>query len=146
MYVAEMPRPGRDRPEIPDGYGVPRTDHGVLEWSAVEKRLEESHHYWMATTRPNGKPHVVSGAAPRLPAAVTVEALETGSSTAKFGPAPGLEHRIAAAPLTLEDGTTVVVIAGQSTEFVEQQLTGSALSYGRPRSSRWSRRRSPPGS
>ena len=59
MYVAEMPRPGRDRPEIPDGYGVPRTDHGVLEWSAVEKRLEESHHYWMATTRPNGKPHVV---------------------------------------------------------------------------------------
>ena len=90
--------------------------------------LETSLDLFVAVYRDDGSnlytTGIVSGAAPRLPAAVTVEALETGSSTAKFGPAPGLEHRIAAAPLTLEDGTTVVVIAGQSTEFVEQQLTG----------------------
>lgn len=54
-----MPNPERDRPQMPDGYGVPETDDGVLEWSAVEGRLQESLHYWMATTRPDGRPHVI---------------------------------------------------------------------------------------
>ena len=44
---------------MPDGYGVPETADGVLEWSAVEDRLRASNHYWMATTRPDGRPHVV---------------------------------------------------------------------------------------
>ena len=49
----------RDRPEIPDGYGVPDTHEGTLEWVAVEERLSQALHYWMATTRPDGRPHVV---------------------------------------------------------------------------------------
>ena len=49
----------RDRPEIPDGYGVPDTEEGVVEWAAVAQRLSEALHYWMATTRPDGRPHVV---------------------------------------------------------------------------------------
>lgn len=59
MYVEVMNGPVRDRPEMPHGYGVPDTDHGVLEWSVVEDQLLESFHYWMATTRPDGNPHVV---------------------------------------------------------------------------------------
>ncbi|MGI9585233.1 MAG: pyridoxamine 5'-phosphate oxidase family protein [Acidimicrobiia bacterium] len=54
-----MSEPARDRVVVPEGYGVPETDDGLLEWVAVEGRLKESLHYWMATTRPNGKPHVV---------------------------------------------------------------------------------------
>jgi hypothetical protein len=54
-----MREPMRDRPVVPDGYGIPESNDGLLEWSSVEDRLEESLHYWMATTRPNGKPHVV---------------------------------------------------------------------------------------
>lgn len=54
-----MSNPERDRPEMPDGYGVPDTAEGVLEWSAVEARLAGSAHYWMATTRPDGSPHVI---------------------------------------------------------------------------------------
>jgi len=59
MYVEVMDGPVRDRPKMPHGYGVPDTDQGVLEWSVVEDQLLESFHYWMATTRPDGKPHVV---------------------------------------------------------------------------------------
>jgi hypothetical protein len=59
VYVLGMDQPSRDQPEIPDGYGVPDTDQGVLEWSAVEDRLVRSSHYWMATTRSDGTPHVV---------------------------------------------------------------------------------------
>ncbi len=51
--------PARDRPVMPDGYGVPETDDGLLDWSVIEERLRESLHYWMATTRPDGRPHVV---------------------------------------------------------------------------------------
>ena len=58
-YVGRMSAPIRDRPVVPDGYGVPESDDGLLEWAAVEDRLRVSLHYWMATTRPSGKPHVV---------------------------------------------------------------------------------------
>jgi hypothetical protein len=54
-----MQRPTRDRPEIPQGYGVPPTEKGTLTWGAVEDRLTASSHYWMATTRTDGRPHVV---------------------------------------------------------------------------------------
>lgn len=54
-----MIEPSPDRLELPDGYGLPETDAGLLEWSAVEARLRSALHYWMATTRPDGSPHVV---------------------------------------------------------------------------------------
>jgi hypothetical protein len=54
-----MSNPERDRPDMPDGYGVPDTTEGVLEWPSVEERLQNSAHYWMATTRPDGRPHVI---------------------------------------------------------------------------------------
>ena len=54
-----MTQPTRDRPEIPGGYGVPERDDGVLDWSAVDDLLKGSTHYWMATTRFDGRPHVV---------------------------------------------------------------------------------------
>lgn len=44
---------------MPEGYGVPETSDGLLEWSQVEARLVDSAQYWMATTRPDGRPHVV---------------------------------------------------------------------------------------
>ncbi len=52
-------RPSRDRPEMPEGYGVPDSSDGLLDWSDVEARLLAAPQYWMATTRPDGRPHVV---------------------------------------------------------------------------------------
>lgn len=54
-----MTSPRIDRPDMPDGYGVPEEVSGTLGWEAVEARLRESQHYWMSTTRPDGRPHVV---------------------------------------------------------------------------------------
>lgn len=44
---------------MPEGYGVPDTDEGLLDWPVVEARLVDAGEYWMATTRPDGRPHVV---------------------------------------------------------------------------------------
>lgn len=53
-----MNEPSRDRPEMPAGYGLDQAEDFVA-WDVVEERLRESLHYWLATTRHNGRPHVV---------------------------------------------------------------------------------------
>jgi hypothetical protein len=43
------------------GYGLlpPGDGTGLLPWSWAERRLETSHSYWLATTRPDHRPHVM---------------------------------------------------------------------------------------
>jgi len=43
---------------MPEGYGVEDAETFV-EWHDVERRLRDSLHYWLSTTRANGSPHVV---------------------------------------------------------------------------------------
>lgn len=49
-----------DRPLMP-GYGILPTEggRGLLPWSWVEERLSSAHNYFVATTRPDGAPHVM---------------------------------------------------------------------------------------
>ncbi len=52
-----MPTPQVTRPLFPPGY----VDHPkrLLAWEQVERRLIEARHYWIATVRPNGRPHAI---------------------------------------------------------------------------------------
>jgi uncharacterized pyridoxamine 5'-phosphate oxidase family protein len=50
--------PKTTRPHMP-GYGVPKTKKGLLPWKWAEDRLKKSRQYWIATTRPDGRPHVM---------------------------------------------------------------------------------------
>jgi uncharacterized pyridoxamine 5'-phosphate oxidase family protein len=50
--------PRATRPQIP-GYGLPKTKKGLLPWKWAEDRLKKSRQYWIATTRPDGRPHVM---------------------------------------------------------------------------------------
>jgi PPOX class probable F420-dependent enzyme len=52
--------PAADRPLMP-GYGVlPATEgSGLLAWTEAVRRLTVSHDYWVATVRPDGRPHVM---------------------------------------------------------------------------------------
>lgn len=44
---------------MPAGYGVKATAReGMLPWSYVSDRMADSRNYWIATTRPDGRPHV----------------------------------------------------------------------------------------
>jgi len=42
-------------------YGVlgPDEGQGLLPWATVEERLAKAHDYWLATTWPDGRPHVM---------------------------------------------------------------------------------------
>jgi len=50
--------PKSTRPHIP-GYGLPKSKKGLLAWKWAEDRLRKSRQYWIATTRPDGRPHVM---------------------------------------------------------------------------------------
>lgn len=51
-----MTGPIVDKPEFPSEYGDPKQR---LEWNDVEDKLRSAAVYWIASTRPDGRPHVV---------------------------------------------------------------------------------------
>lgn len=47
------------RPRMPESYGVPESDEGMLSWDFVSRRMGEARNYWLSTVRPDGRPHAV---------------------------------------------------------------------------------------
>ena len=50
--------PKSTRPHMP-GYGLPKSKKGLLPWKWAEDRLNKSRQYWIATTGPDRRPHVM---------------------------------------------------------------------------------------
>ena len=44
---------------MPD-YGISPTTDGLLPWAWAVERLERAHNYWVATTGPDGAPHLAA--------------------------------------------------------------------------------------
>lgn len=51
-----MTKPLVEKPDIPAEYGNPKKR---LAWPDVEARLASATVYWLASTRPDGRPHVI---------------------------------------------------------------------------------------
>lgn len=102
-----MPLPRRDRARLPDGYGVPSGDEGLLDWADVEARLVASKHYWLASVRPDGRPHSI----PRWGVWIEGRFWYDGAPTTQHA---RNAQRNPAVALTLESATEVVIIEGSS--------------------------------
>ncbi len=59
----EMERGGADgqaeRPWMPREYQIAAGGEGLLHWSWAVERLAAARNYWLATTQPDGRPHVM---------------------------------------------------------------------------------------
>jgi len=44
---------------MPVDYGIRKGAKGLLPWTHVEERMTGSRNYWVATARPDGRPHVM---------------------------------------------------------------------------------------
>ena len=99
---------GPSRPEASGSDGVPQVE-GALPWSHAEERLEGARNYWMATTRPDGRPH----AAPVWGVWVK-EALHfgTGRNSVKGRDLAHCPELV----VHLESGEDVVILEGQVEE------------------------------
>jgi hypothetical protein len=55
-----MLQPKASRPYWPDALDLPKdSETGLKSWPWALERLEKSHNYWIATTRPDGRPHLM---------------------------------------------------------------------------------------
>ncbi|GIW09099.1 MAG: pyridoxamine 5'-phosphate oxidase family protein [Chloroflexi bacterium] len=99
--------PLRERPQLPEGYGVPTGDEGLLPWSWAEARLIAAPNFWFSTTRPDGRPHAVPAWGVWLDGALYFE----GSPATRR--ARNLAHNPALV-VHLEDGTQVLILEGEA--------------------------------
>lgn len=103
--VSKRVGPAPSRPHLPEGYGVPPGDEGMLPWSHVSDRLAQSRNYWIVTARPDGRPHAV----PLWGAWVEETLYVEGGTETRWG------RNIAANPAVavhLESGDDVVILEG----------------------------------
>jgi hypothetical protein len=105
--VTDLSAPHAERPLFPDGYGLPSSTEGMLTWADVEPRLVSSISFWLATVRPDGRPHVV----PRWGVWVDGRFFYDGAPTTVHA------QNLASNPhcsLNLENGTEAVIVEGES--------------------------------
>jgi hypothetical protein len=57
--IHESENAHQDRPSLPESYGVDRKPEGMLTWDWVDEQLRRSRSYWVATTRPDGRPQTI---------------------------------------------------------------------------------------
>ena len=50
--------PRTERPDVPE-YGIPASAEGTLPWAWAREQLQAALTYWVATARPDGRPHLM---------------------------------------------------------------------------------------
>lgn len=92
---------------MPAGYGLPSTTEGMLTWAEVEVRLVAATSYWLATVRPDGRPHVVPRWGVWLDGRFWYDGSPDTVHARNLGSNP-------ACSLNLKSGTEAVIIEGES--------------------------------
>jgi hypothetical protein len=92
---------------MPEGYGLPSTTEGLLAWPDVEARLVAATSYWLATVRPDGRPHVVPRWGVWLDGRFWYDGAPTTVHVRNLTVNP-------ACALHLESGTEAVIVEGES--------------------------------
>lgn len=122
--VLVMLTPDSSRPDVPAEYGIAPADEGkgLLPWAWAEERLAGKHIWWLATTRPNGAPHLMPIWAIWFGDGV---AFSTGRESRK---AKNLAHD-ARVSLVPERGTQSVIVEGVAEPLPEARRADFYAEY-----------------
>ena len=101
--------PLRSRPQLPDGYGVPATDEGLVDWSWAVAQLERARNFWFSTTRPDSRPHAMPAWAVWIDDALYFDGSPETRRSRNLATNPNIV-------VHLESGDNVVVLEGQGLE------------------------------
>lgn len=112
-----MVSPVPSRPDIPADYGIAPADggKGLLPWSWADERLTGRYIWWLSTTRPDGRPHLMPVWAVWLGDCV---GFSTGSGTTK---AKNLAQN-KFVTIVPERGTQSVIVEGEVGELPADRL------------------------
>lgn len=102
-----MNQPKVMRPKFPPGY----VDHPISEvpWDYVIEQLTEAKNYWLCSTRPDGRPHVV----PRWCVYVDRKIYYDGSAETRHALNIKVNPNVA---IHLEDGSKAIILEGIAVE------------------------------
>lgn len=112
--------PEASRPHAPAEYPFSKDLKPMLPWSHVVERLEQARNYWIATTRPDGRPHVTP----------VWGAWVDGALYFDGHPATRWARNIAANPAVsvhLESGDDVVILEGTMQDIVTTEDVGQRI-------------------
>lgn len=118
--ASEPEQPVASPLHAPAGYPFPKDAADLLAWSHAEERLEQAHSYWLATTSPDGRPHVT----PLW--GVWVEGALYGDGH----PQTRWARNIAVNPavcIHLESGDDVVILEGQAEDVTTDEALGQRI-------------------
>ncbi len=103
------------RPQVPTSYGISREPVGDASWEAVAEKIAASRNYWIASTRPDGRPHA-------MPVwGVWLEGALMFSTSRASSKARNIAINLALS-VHLESGDDVVVIEGVAVEARDSAL------------------------
>lgn len=108
-----IPKP--DRPHMPAGYRIAEGRKGLQAWSDIERQLVKAKNYWVATTRPDGRPHVMPVWGLWLQG-VFYFSSDGGSRKARNIAASGR------AVVHLESGDEAVIVEGEAQRVMDRAL------------------------
>jgi PPOX class probable F420-dependent enzyme len=100
------------------GYGVQAADEGtgLLPWSWAAERLAASHEYWLATVRPDGRPHLMPVWGMWHEGAFWFSTSQESRKTRNLRQDPRCS-------VSVESGTEPVVVEGNAEEIKDPTLT-----------------------
>jgi hypothetical protein len=114
--VSPSPEPRVEVIDAPADYPFPKRAENLAPWTSVEVRLGAAKNYWLATSRPDGRPHVAPLWGAWIDNALYFEGYPTSRWARNLARNP-------AASINLEDGSDVVIVEG----IVDFVLTDAAL-------------------
>lgn len=102
------------------GYGVmcEGEGSGLLDWDWATSRLEASHDYWLASVRPNGRPHVMAVWGVYLGDRLWFSSSPQSRKVANIRTNP-------AVVVTTDNPFTPVIAEGDATEETDPTLVGA---------------------
>jgi hypothetical protein len=103
-------------PDAPPSYRFPTDPQRLLPWSHAVERLERARNYWLATTRPDGRPHVTPVWGVWVDGVLYFDGLPSTRWARNLAANPS-------AAVHLESGDDVVILEG----VVEDTVTGAEV-------------------
>jgi hypothetical protein len=103
--VPPSPEPRVEVIDAPADYPFPKHTENLVPWASVEARLGAAKNYWLATSRPDGRPHVAPLWGAWIDKALYFEGYPTSRWARNLAQNP-------AASINLEDGRAVVIVEG----------------------------------
>jgi hypothetical protein len=108
-----------DRPDVPEGYGTPTDNEGLIEWTTIDARLRNEMHFWLSTVRPDGRPHVV----PRWGAWLDGKLYYDGAPTTVHARNAELNPNCT---MSVGNGAEAIILEGQSVKSKPMDVAAAA--------------------